>query len=89
MRLPGSTKLRLLLDGQGREPEVAEHVEQVDDRVLLEHDRVVAGVDGDRVGGRPRLARRLAAERRGVDGRGVDRGRLGVAACRRPAPSRR
>ena len=77
--LAGLGEAAFLLDGQGGEAEVAEHVQQVHDRVFLEDDRVVAGVDGDRVGGRAGLAGRLAAERRRVDGRGVHGGRLGVA----------
>ena len=79
----------LLLDGEGTEAEVAEHVEDVDDGVLLEDDRVVAGVDGDGVGGRTRLVGRFAADRRRVDRRAVDGGRLRVAGARRPAPSTR
>ena len=43
--LAGLDEAALLLDGQRREAEVAEHVEEVDDGVLLEDDRVVAGVD--------------------------------------------
>ena len=77
--LPGLDEAAVLLDGLGAEPEIAEHVEQVDDRVLLEDHRVVAGVDGDRVRGRARLLRRFPADRGRVDGRAVDGGRLRVA----------
>ncbi len=51
---------------------------EVDDGVLLEHDRVVAGRQVDRPGRPAGLLGRLAADRRRVDRRRVDRGHLRV-----------
>ena len=51
---------------------------EVDDGVLLEDDRVVAGLDGDRVGRGLGLLGGLPTERPGIDRRGVDGGRLRV-----------
>ena len=61
----------LLLDGEGGEAKVAEHVEEVDDCVLLEDDRVIAGLERDGVGGRPCLVGRLPPDGGRVDGSGV------------------
>jgi len=58
----------LLLDGQRREAEVAEHVEQVDDGVFLEHDRVVAGRNRDGAIAGASLRGCLASDGRSVDG---------------------
>ena len=69
----------ILLDRQRREPEVAEHVEQVDDRVLVEDDGVVAGIDVHGVRARLRALGGLAADRRGVDLGRVDGALLRVA----------
>ena len=69
----------LLLDRQGAEPEVAEHVHQVDDGVFLEDDRVVAGLERPGVDGRASLGCRLPAQCRGIDRRRVDGRRLGIA----------
>ena len=76
----------LLLDRERAEAEVAEHVEQVDDRVFLEDHGIVAVLDRDRVGAGPGLLGGLAADRGRVDRRRVHRGCLGVAAARRSGP---
>ena len=75
----GLRKGPTLLDRERAEAEVAEHVQQVDDGVLLEDDRVVAGLDGDCVGRGSCLAGGLPAEGLGVDRGGIHRGGLGVA----------
>ena len=61
--------------------------EDVDDRVLLEDDRPVAGLDRDRVRRRAGLVGGLAPDRRRVDRRSRRRRLLGVARCRRRRPS--
>ena len=67
-----------LLHGERREPEVTEHVEQVDDCVFLEDDGVVARLDRDGVGACPRLGRGFAADRGCVDRRCIGRCRFRV-----------
>ena len=77
--LAGLEERALLLDRERGEAEVAEHVGDVDDRVGLEHDRVVAGRQLHRVRHLVRLPGRLAADRGGVESREVHRAALGVA----------
>ncbi len=77
--LAGLPERALLLDGEGREAEVREHVDEVDDRVGVEHDRVVARVDRHGLPGGGRAPGRLATDRGGVDRGRVDRDLLGVA----------
>ena len=79
-RRPGLPEGAVLLHREGGEAEVPEHVHQVHHRVVVEHDRVVAGRDVDRVGRRPGAVRGLAP-----DGGGIDR----RSRRRRPAPRSR
>ena len=62
----------VLLDRERREAEVAQHVEDVDDRVRREHDRIVAGLDSSTG---LTLARASSAASRPI-ACGVDRGRV-------------
>ena len=87
IRLPGSKNERSSWTASAEKPEVAEHVGDVDDRVLLEDDRVVAGLDRDGVAHGPRLLGGLAADRRRVDGRARRPRPPPRSRCRRPGPS--
>ncbi len=68
-----------LLDCERAEAQVSQHVKDVRDRVLGEHNRVVAGLQRDRPRRSPGGFGRLAPQRGRVDGGGVDSGRLRVA----------
>ncbi len=58
----------LLLNGQGTEAQVAQHVQDVHDGVLLEDDGVVAGLERLRIAGRAGLFGRLPSDSNRVDG---------------------
>ncbi len=77
---PGLRERAPLLHRQGGEAQVAQHVQDVDDRVFLEHDRIVARLERYRIGRCAGLLRRIAAECRGIDPCRVHGRRLGIAA---------
>ena len=77
--LAGLVERAVLLHREGREAEVAEHVQQVHHGVVMEHHRVVTGLDDDRAPARPRPLRRLAPHGGGVDRGRIHRALLGVA----------
>ena len=79
MRRPGSKNERSSCTARAEKPEVAEHVQQVDDGVVVEDDGVVAGLDGDGVGAGAGPLGGFAPDGGGVDRRRVDRALLGVA----------